>query len=559
MEPLIINTWKNGIADSQHQGVGLIRNADIEAFPGAMKVGKLPVSVFTASFSLTFTADATTDIMTTSSTTKTGTAVTVSNSGGALPTGLSAATVYWTIKISATTFKLASTLANAFAGTAINITDNGTGTQTVTSINPGTIRHQVYEPGSTHLFLQDSNARVWFTTQQGSIAGTGAYLLAGNTLTDGVGNGLCLFTVSDLTQTWLLVFRDNKLDLMSNAATNTESYVWTNGWKTLNSAAGSANSHEALLGQDNIVYFCDGRYIGSLLETPGDVFDPTDAASYTFNTQALDLPPKEIAQCLEELGINLLIGGSRYNKIYPWDRTADSFTIPLDVPEVSIKKMKNLGGIVYILAGTNGNIYYTQGTYVNLAKKLPDHVVNNSGTLQATVVTWGGIAARNGALIVGAGVLTSGNSGVYLLYPDGRLIIDNMPATGSTNVTSLFAYDEFYSMGYASGADLVGTTRYASFNTVFQSGLYRVATKTEKAKYSTLEVQVSDPATTGNIRVSYRRDSTSSFTTIGSTFVADSTTTSFRNAEIGITDVENIEVQVEMDGNFQLMEVRLIP
>lgn len=56
-----------------------------------------------------------------------------SNTGGALPAGLNAATNYWVIKIDANTFKLATSAANAFAGTNVTITDNGTGQQTLTA------------------------------------------------------------------------------------------------------------------------------------------------------------------------------------------------------------------------------------------------------------------------------------------------------------------------------------------------------------------------------------------------------------------------------------------
>lgn len=55
----------------------------------------------------------------------------VSNSGGALPTGLVAVTDYWVIKIDANTFYLATTIANALAGTHLSISTNGTGTQTI--------------------------------------------------------------------------------------------------------------------------------------------------------------------------------------------------------------------------------------------------------------------------------------------------------------------------------------------------------------------------------------------------------------------------------------------
>lgn len=80
---------------------------------------------------LTFTA-ATTDLLTVSSTTDyaTGTPVVVTTTG-TLPAGLSADTVYYVINVSSTTMKLATTAANATAGTAVDITSTGSGTHTI--------------------------------------------------------------------------------------------------------------------------------------------------------------------------------------------------------------------------------------------------------------------------------------------------------------------------------------------------------------------------------------------------------------------------------------------
>lgn len=67
--------------------------------------------------------DTGTDVITVESndTIKTGMALVLSNSGGALPSGLSA-TTYYAIRVSATTLKLATSVANANAGTAVDIT-----------------------------------------------------------------------------------------------------------------------------------------------------------------------------------------------------------------------------------------------------------------------------------------------------------------------------------------------------------------------------------------------------------------------------------------------------
>lgn len=61
----------------------------------------------------------------------TGLKVRVSNSGGGLPSGLSGSTDYFVIVVDEDTYKLASSLANAQAGTAIDITTQGTGTHTL--------------------------------------------------------------------------------------------------------------------------------------------------------------------------------------------------------------------------------------------------------------------------------------------------------------------------------------------------------------------------------------------------------------------------------------------
>ncbi len=85
----------------------------------------------TTPVSKTFTGEADDDTLTaTSHGWSTGDLVRVSNSGGALPSGLSAATDYFVIRTATNTFKLASTRANALAGTQIDLTTDGTGTQT---------------------------------------------------------------------------------------------------------------------------------------------------------------------------------------------------------------------------------------------------------------------------------------------------------------------------------------------------------------------------------------------------------------------------------------------
>lgn len=92
-------------------------------------------TLLTVAPSSTFTANAGTDIITCASTILAITGVEVElSTTDTLPAGLSTSTRYYLIYQTDSTFKLASSLANALAGTAIDITDTGTGTHTL-SVN----------------------------------------------------------------------------------------------------------------------------------------------------------------------------------------------------------------------------------------------------------------------------------------------------------------------------------------------------------------------------------------------------------------------------------------
>lgn len=564
-QPLIITDFDKGVADSPHKGHALMRNIDITSFPGAMKVQKRMLSMIISNVQTTFTADAPTDVCTgavslvTQAESDAGVTYNLCpvtfTTTGTLPAGLSLATTYFLIYVSNTTFKVATTWVNANSGTAINITDAGTGVHTVVPTPVGTMKHIIQDPRTSYLYALDSNGRVWVARGTNSL-----YLLAGNTITNASGNGLVSFLTSDATATYLFVFRNHVIDVINIFAdTNLNTPVWNTAWQNLNTALATNNSHFALVGQDNIIYFCDSKYIGSIIEKAGQVFDPTNGATYSYNNQALDTPNNEILNTLTELGTQLLAGGLTFNKIYPWDRISDSFNLPLSVPEYGIYKLINSGSIIYIFAGTKGNIYSTQGTYVKLEKAISQYVINNSSVLQSNPITWGGVSLMNGAIIFGMSTLTSGNSGVYILYPDGTFLQDNTPYGGSQQVTAIFATNDFYYIGYAGGMDNIDINRYSSgtFASVFNSQLFLVGDKTHKASYSQIEVQTAKPSSTGQIQLSWRGDTSSSFTALTTAlFASNSSDTSFEG-DIGLTDLENIQIQCAFDGNFEIVAIRL--
>lgn len=563
-KPLVFNDWSNGMADSPNFGVGLLQNVSIDTVPGALMPQYAAQKLNHTPSSSTFTWDHTTNTGTIGGSfpaLTTGIAVTLSNSGGALPTGLSAATTYYIIKTGTTTFQLASTLHNAITSpTAITTSDNGSGTQTMTTIDLGTVNHMIQNPISGYIFCLDSNGRLWFLEN-----GTQLFLAAGQTLTNAAGNGMCGFTVSDASAFYVFVFRNSVIDVL-NASGNTQledpvgSSAWTTGWQNTNTGS---NPHYAILGQDNIVYFCDGRYVGSILEKAGSVFAPSTGATYTYNNQALKLPSGEVAAWLEQLGINLLVAGGTYNYVYPWDRSSASFTFPWICPENNILRLKNIGNTIYILAGLRGNVYKSQGYSVVLARKLPEWVTQSTSQTQ---VGWGGIASRNGSLVFGADNLGSVGIGSWSLQPDltspfmygtgGKLTLDNQLVNGSkvtailvTAVQGQTLSQEFYYFGGVGELSLVSNSRYNTLSTcLYQSGLRSVGNKISKAKYSRLELNLNQPGSVGNqVRVSWRAQSSGSWTVLA-TFTADGSANTFTQ-DIGLHDLENVQVQVEVKGS----------
>lgn len=121
----------------------------------------------------TFTADAGTDTCTYTSTASvpsnilTGTRVRLTTTT-TLPAGLATATDYYVVKMSDTTFQLATSYANAIAGTVIDITSTGTGTHTITWLlhrytNGAGVQSIIFNPNSTALGAATPNLSLGYT------------------------------------------------------------------------------------------------------------------------------------------------------------------------------------------------------------------------------------------------------------------------------------------------------------------------------------------------------------------------------------------------------------
>ncbi len=436
---IVIDNFQRGIASSPFaEGFSDIRNIDIESRPGSARLNFALQNCLPASVTTTFTASSTTDILTTAASFEYNghasgfRAVTLSVAGGTLPTAsggnLAAGTIYYLVEQTATTYKLARDLSLAHAGTTIDLTSNGSGTMTITSVNMTRAKYIVYEPFNAVYFLQDDIGQVW-TTTYGSSFDTW-YLLSGNTLTSAHGNGLVLFN------NYLLAFTDGLIESYGNLTTVTigDPTKWTTSWQTIFDGGGSFDHVPFYSPINGLVYWSEYKGttgastvpsgssgLGSLFQVPGQVFDPATGATFTFTSGvgagnfALQLPTYQKITSIILVGSNLMLGTNQ-NLVYPWDTYSATYGLPLILPEQNVTSMSNIGNYLYVACGYRGNIYVFDGYTTTLLCQIPPYI---SGIPQ-NIITIGSLTKHNGKLYFTVGC--KGCSGVWSVNPNTKAL-----------------------------------------------------------------------------------------------------------------------------------------
>lgn len=568
MEPIQIRDFQKGIGASPHVGFGDMRNIDISNVPGVAKINPGMWQHSATPVSVTFTADAGTDKITITSgnlyndpylTTAEGRAVTFTSTT-TLPAPLVAGTTYFLIDGgTSTTYKVASSLANAIAGTAINITDAGTGTHTVTSVNIGTPQFFAYDTYGSRLFMQDSNARVWATGYSSS----GWCLISGNTTTNGIAQGLVVW------ENYLFAFRSAKIDVYGDLTAAHASQTWTNDWQTLTASAGETNDHYAYVSSVNgKLYFADRNsstgipYVGSIAVATGP-FAPGTGSTYTYTAQDLDLPKYKTITCMEDLGDKILIGTTG-REIFVWDGTSESWDNIIFSPEYNIGAIRTVNNVAYFSAGRRGNIYATVGSSAVLFKQFPESILNFPSSITYEIRSM--IIHHNKLLFSLAGV-GSAISGVYAIDLETRALTLEYSVSLGTYVSSyipcMYLDGQTLYIGWNSGSTYrVDRTyvangdfyKYTSYAAYLESPMFEVGTDTGKRSFKSIEFVLARPLATGQgITLAYRTGTNASYTTIknpaGGTVFDYSTygaIQSFYCKSPGIPDCTMVQIKVSL-------------
>jgi len=624
-QDIVIEGWEKGIAPSPYAGIADIRGVNVSDIPGAVFASaatsnNLQYSLTNSTYlglAKTFTADASTDRITISGITQEWdfTVVQFTNSGGALPGGLSAGTNYYLRYITTTgVYKVATSLANAVLGTYVDITSAGTGTHTATSTNIGIINATAKDDRTGYIYAIDQNNRVWCNSVP---AGSTAKwtLITGNTLTNGQGNGIAIW------QNYLLAFRGANIDVFGPLGTDYSGGSWTNSWQSMNSPNAYTGLHKTFVASNNILYWTDytsattGRnpgYIGSLNLTSSSAFLPGTSSTYTYNNQALDLPDNEEPVALNELNGSLVIGvnlsgtnsSGSVSKIYSWDTVSPSFNIPLIIPESPIYEIVNANNIIYVFCGWRGRVYKTNLATIAEAFKIPDQMYLPNSSMGNEGLPLFGVTSQyqNGGLykitfgkqarvtrrkimfcvnLYGSTALWSYDSIA------GNLQIDAKPSNGygssNTDSPELYGVEILNSVTSAStiGTEIIffglyynGSTSYTidlynpitqhndsnfgSYNGSFVTDLVQTGTTNNSKTFEQLEYILDRNMVSGSgLKIYYRNKIGSAWTLLSTEDYATYGGVNSRVVDFPLSDAKWVQIKVELNPYTVLRQIRL--
>lgn len=566
-KPIVID-FQEGISNYNGKFERLV-NTDLNTIEGTLLVNTKNTNISIPANSIganEFTANTDDVITIDNSFYVTGQAVQLTTTG-TLPAPLATSTTYYVIRINSTTFKLATTIYNADNSVAINITDTGTGTHTVTAVTMGAIIKLIRNPqalGTDYTtYAIDTSGKVWVNYNNYYT------LLTGNTAGAILG--------AEIYKNYLFIFTSTKIHVYGSLTNVGNTATWTNNWQTIDS---DSSYHPSIASQDDLMYIGAGRYVVSLEEET--TFDPADAGTYTFTAQALNLPENYRIKTLAELGQFLAIGtwmganvfDLKVADIFLWDRTAPTFELPIKNDENGINAMVSDGNLLYYVAGHNGEIYVTNGTSKELFYKLPKSFFHTTNEYSLYFEP-NAIMIHQGRLYIGVGSYTTGNTDIYPLgvisidLRTKKFVFENTISTGnegngnSIRINALLSVSEYYyltawtdesvTQEYGIDSNYSNRCLYTNYTAYAETGFYQIG-KSKKAETLTeYEINLARKLRPNQvIRLQYRNSSLDSWTTIGTfSYAEDGAKMSKCITNSG---VEGVNVQFRVDFDFSVAD-----
>lgn len=543
---IVISGWERGIASSPHAGIGDIKSLNIASMPGEVQVNYARVQQSQIPISSSFTGSiAGGGVVSYVGATplKPGSWVTI------LTSSISSLTVSGGFGGGPNYYVLSNTggevvLSTSFRGSVLSV--GTTGTATFTTVNMGkpiafTYTNTENFPNYQY-FVLDATGLVWqnqsFTETNVSI--TQWSLLQPIPVSGATGIfcfGLYVFAAADN-----LYYKEIGTDTQLGTAWATFKSI-TNGYP-----------HPSVLTPSGLLVLGDASQLDTLMAIGS--FDPTNSATYTWQPGAVLLPGTDVANTLALIGngsaatggtggaTNILVGGLT-NIIYPWAPGTSFFQPVVFVSESYIQQMVTVNNLVYIFAGSKGNIYITNGSSLTSVISVPDYVANSTGADQDPFFIWGGAMYLRGRIWFSVQAPNCGGIWSFIptinYYPEQdtgtslRLEHQNSYGTYNGMATILFApqkttdqnaegvqywagWDDGTSGGSSNpyGIDFSGTTPYTNGAAIIETDLIPTGTFLKKDTFKQIEYKLAAPLASGeSVAINYRTDIKSAWTTCG--------------------------------------------
>lgn len=211
----------------------------------------------------------------------------------------------------------------------------------------------------------------------------------------------------------------------------------------------------------------------------------TITSGYVYNSQARALPSFDVANCLAELGGNLLIGGIN-NYIYPWDRisTGINQSGAISLSENFVSRLVTFNTTTYIFCGYRGRVYRTNGSNVSDYWEIPEYLSN---TTNPYFIWTDAIFNRNQLY---CGFQVQSNNGITINQYGGLWTIDTN--TGKGKLQNQLSYGTY--SGYVSA---LVTNRSVVVNTPPSGDGYGLFIGWNNGTVGGIDIGVSEPYTGG--------------------------------------------------------------
>lgn len=587
---ITISGWDKGIAPSPHSGLGDLKNVNISTIPGEASVNFSRVRLDQASVTggtMTVNAGTPTIFGYSATTLSGGTWIKVTSQTGSPGTTVNN---YYFLKQNVVGV---SYLLYSDFGTT-QITAGGNGTITFNTLVMGTPIDYCVEQHATgsiklRYYILDANGVIWVsgtnTSPDGSAGGLSSSTVwsaitpHGTVSTDIAAynnneGSIAIMYATDsnnkITANYLIVFTSSQILYGKNS--DNSGWPSVTGaaftvWKTLQYSGGF--SHHAILGIDQVIYFCDGPTVGVIYQIAGTPFNPAGVlgTDYGYVNAQYILNPQDAATRITQIpsGTSIsVIVGSLLNNLYIYAGLGNSAsskpTNILWIPEANVQYFVQANNFIFIFTGNKGNIYLTNGSSVVPIAHVPDYVSGSVSYVQEPYYVWGGAMYLRGRVFFSIKDQTASHTGncggvwsfvpTFNYFPEQdvglSLRLENRNTTGSLGSTAyngyapiIFAGQEITAQqgngpqyiacwtndnsGGTVSVDFSGTNPYTDGSAIIETDAVPVGNFLDKKTFTQIECKFAANLVTGeSVVVKYRTDLEASFASAG-TVVGEAT------------------------------------